>query len=314
MSKQNSAFRVLSLDGGGAKGVYSLGVLKEVEALAGDRLCEVFDLIFGTSTGAIIASMLALGWTVDEVLVAYNKHVPPIMRANSPDAKSAALENAGREIFDGLDFADMKTDVGIVATRWQTEKPMIFKTSVRQAHGRKATFVPGFGVPLVDAIQASCSAYPFFNRKVVRTSAGDRIELIDGGFSANNPTLFALTDATVSLGYRLEDCRVLSVGCGTYPEPKPSVKMRLAQYLPFFTMLRQLQQKTMETNSNTMEQLRSFIFKDVPTVRVNDTYERPEMATDLFEHDPNKLALLRQMGEESFARREKEITKLLFDR
>ena len=75
----------------------------------------------------------------------------------------------------------------------------------------------------------------------------------------------------------------------------------------------QLLQKTMETNTNTMEQLRSFIFKAVPSVRVNDTYERPEMATDLFEHDPKKLSLLRQLGEESFAKREAEISKLLFD-
>ena len=50
--------RVLSLDGGGAKGFYTLGVLKEIEALVGMRLCEKFDLIYGTSTGAIIAALL----------------------------------------------------------------------------------------------------------------------------------------------------------------------------------------------------------------------------------------------------------------
>ena len=40
-------FRVLSLDGGGAKGFYSLGALHEIEALAGRPLCEAFDLVFG---------------------------------------------------------------------------------------------------------------------------------------------------------------------------------------------------------------------------------------------------------------------------
>jgi patatin-like phospholipase/acyl hydrolase len=53
--------RILSLDGGGAKGFYTLGVLKEVEAKLGRKICEGFDLIFGTSTGAIIAALLALG-------------------------------------------------------------------------------------------------------------------------------------------------------------------------------------------------------------------------------------------------------------
>jgi patatin-like phospholipase/acyl hydrolase len=60
----HALFRVLSLDGGGSKGVYTLGVLKEVEALAGKPLCEVFDLIFGTSTGSIIAALIALGYRI----------------------------------------------------------------------------------------------------------------------------------------------------------------------------------------------------------------------------------------------------------
>src|SRR5262249_54011267 len=54
-------FRVLSLDGGGTKGVYTLGVRKEVEAIDKVPLCEVFDLVFGTSTGSIIAALIASG-------------------------------------------------------------------------------------------------------------------------------------------------------------------------------------------------------------------------------------------------------------
>ena len=44
--------RILSLDGGGAKGFYTLGVLKELEAMLGEPLHTQFALIFGTSTGA----------------------------------------------------------------------------------------------------------------------------------------------------------------------------------------------------------------------------------------------------------------------
>ena len=64
-------FRVLSLDGGGAKGFYTLGALKEIEALVGFPLCMKFNLIFGTSTGAIIAALLGLAKTVDEIEVLY---------------------------------------------------------------------------------------------------------------------------------------------------------------------------------------------------------------------------------------------------
>ena len=45
--------RILSLDGGGAKGFYTLGVFREIEGLIGGRLYERFDLVFGTSTGSI---------------------------------------------------------------------------------------------------------------------------------------------------------------------------------------------------------------------------------------------------------------------
>jgi hypothetical protein len=49
----------------------------------------------------------------------------------------------------------------------------------------------------------------------------------------------------------------------------------------------------------------------VPTVRISDTFEKPEMATDLFEHDGAKLNILRQRGVESFASRENELKQLL---
>ena len=45
---QEKNCRVLSLDGGGAKGFYTLGALKEIEGLVGGKLCDRFDLVFGT--------------------------------------------------------------------------------------------------------------------------------------------------------------------------------------------------------------------------------------------------------------------------
>ena len=60
-----------------------------------------------------------------------------------------------------------------------------------------------------------------------------------------------------------------------------------------------------------MEQLRAVLFRGVRTVRVNDSFERPEMATDLFEHNLDKLNILRQRGGESYAAREAEITSLM---
>lgn len=302
-------FRVLSLDGGGAKGFYTLGVLQEIEAHAGKRLHDVFDLIFGTSTGAIIASLLALGHSVDEIHALYADHVVKIMKHKAAADKSGALEDLAREVYGETSFEAMKTGIGIVATRWELERPMIFKADPAQAHGRKATFAPGFGVPVGDAVIASCSAYPFFEKKLVTTARGDRVELVDGGYCANNPSLYALADALTAMGRPRDAVRLVSVGVGVYPSPKPAFlsKMWFARNLQSVQLL----QKTLEINTQSMDQLRRILYHDVTTVRISETFEKPEMATDLFEHNLDKLNLLRQRGAESFAKCEADLVKLL---
>lgn len=300
--------RVLSLDGGGAKGFYSLGVLREIEGMLRAPLHEKFDLIFGTSTGAIIAALLALGHSVEEICKLYEKYVPVVMQEKSPGAKSAALKTLGDKVFKDAKFDQMKTGVGIVSTKWVIERPMIFKTSIEQAHGRMGTFSPGFGVLVSDAIQASCSAYPFFEKKSVTTDKGDVVELIDGGYCANNPTLYAIADAIMALRLPPEHIRIVSVGVGVYPPPKQSF-FSASRWLSLLPPV-QLLQKTLEINTQSMDQLRHILFRNVPTVRISDTFEQPEMATDLFEHDLTKLNILRQRGSESFAKHEAALQDL----
>jgi predicted acylesterase/phospholipase RssA len=299
--------RLLALDGGGAKGFYTLGVLTEIEAMVGHPLCESFDLIFGTSTGAIIAALLALGKRLDEIHVLYKEHVPKIMRPASRQERSAALADTARIVFGDARFEQAKTGIGIVATRWDFERPMIFKASVAQAHGRHASFSPGFGCSIADAVQGSCSAYPFFERKIVTTSAGDKVELVDGGYCANNPTLYAIADAVMALKREYTDLRVVNVGVGTYPQPKGGLWRRLIGRLESVQLL----QKTLNINTTSMDQLRTVLFKQVPTIRISETFERPEMATDLMEHDLEKLNTLFQRGRESFAKNEAQLKQFL---
>jgi predicted acylesterase/phospholipase RssA len=299
--------RILSLDGGGAKGFYTLGVLKEIEGMIKCPLYKRFDLVFGTSTGAFIAALIALGYEVDDIHTLYKEHVPRLMRARSPAGKSKALAELTATVFADKKFDAVKTGVGIVTTKWVIEKPMIFKGNVAQAHGRVGTFAPGFGCTISDAVQASCSAYPFFDRKIVSTAAGDHVELIDGGYCANNPTLYAIADAVMAMKMAHADLRVVSVGVGVYPEPPPSFKMWFAKKLLSVRLL----QKTLEINTQSMDQLRSILFKDIPTIRISDTFEKPDMATDLFEHNLEKLNILRQRGSESFASREEQLKEFL---
>jgi predicted acylesterase/phospholipase RssA len=285
-----------------------LGVLKELEAMCGCLLHQKFDLVFGTSTGAIIAALIALGHSVDAILALYREHVPVVMSQKNAAARSAALKALAVEVFGNAKFDDVKTGIGIVTAKWLTERPMIFKGSVGQAHGRVGTFIPGFGVSIADAVKASCSAYPFFERTVVHTAMGEDIELIDGGYCANNPTLYAIADAVHALKRASGDIRLVSVGVGVYPDPKPGLLMRLAKK---YLVSVQLLQKTLEINTQSMDQLRQILFRDVPSIRISDAYVTPEMATDLLEHDLKKLGILFQRGRESFASREAQLREFL---
>src|SRR5665213_1631100 len=98
-SAEPKPFRVLALDGGGAKGFYTLGALKEVEALCGCPLHEKFDLIYGTSTGAIITALLGLGKSADHIESLYRLRVVSVMREIFPHKKTAALEVLAKEVF-----------------------------------------------------------------------------------------------------------------------------------------------------------------------------------------------------------------------
>lgn len=305
---ERSLRRVLTLDGGGAKGFYTLGVLKEIEAMVGCPLHQKFDLVYGTSTGAIIAALIALGRSVDEIMELYRKHVPTLMAEQAPEGRSQALKTLATQVFGDATFDQVKTGLGIVAVRWLTERPMIFKASVVHAHGRRESFVPGFGVSISDAVQASSAAYPFFDRKSVKTSSGEEIELLDGGYCANNPTLYAIADAVAGLGCHRENIRIVNVGVGDYPEPKPGWKMRLAKK---YLVTVQLLKKALEINTQSMDQLRQILFNDLPTLRISDSFVQPEMATDLLESDPKKLDLLTQRGRESFATREETLREFL---
>ena len=309
MKQKQNLCRILSLDGGGAKAFYTLGILREIEQLLPRPIHETFDLIFGTSTGSIIAALLSIGRTVNEIHELYKEHVPTIMRAKCRSSKSEKLRETSEKVFGQLKFDSVLTGLGIVATNWQLNTPMIFKSRYIQAHGRRATFVAGFGCTIADAVEASCSAFPFFERKIVTTSNGDVVELVDGGYCANNPTLYALVDATAALGYMPMNCRVLSLGCGQYPDLQRGFIARMRQnFVPL-----QLIQKTLEVNTASMDQLRRLLYADVQTVRISDTFEKSEMATNLFEYSLIKLNLLRQQGTNSFALYERDVRKLLLD-
>lgn len=305
MFESKYLYQVLSCDGGGSKGVYTLGVLSELEAELGAPLSNHFDLVYGTSTGAIIAAMIALGWNTAKIKRHYFELIPKVMQHRKGTLRSRELLSCAQGVFGNAKFNSFLIDVGIVSTNSNSETPLIFKRSSQQAIGRTASFAPGFGCTIVDALMASTAAYPLFDKHALTTAHHGPLQLLDGGYVANNPTLFALADA-LQTGADRNAVRVLSIGVGRYLEPRKSLYWRLVFRFPAV----QLVQTQLATSTNTIEILRNIFFKDVVCVRVDEAYTDKKYATDLLESNIEKLETMFALGRASYGKHQNHIQQM----
>lgn len=209
--------RVLSIDGGGIKGVVPAAFLAAVEESAGVRLADHFDLIVGTSTGGIIALGLGLGYSAREILAMYEAAGPEIFPQGcwlkpwtwrGPGLlrrkySTAPLQGRLREFFRGKLLGQSRTRLMIPSTNLTTGEVYVFKTS----HAPRIERDPH--VPAEEVALATAAAPVFF---APHSIPGGQ-PLVDGGLWANNPTGFAVIEAVGTLGWDPAEIRVLSLGC-----------------------------------------------------------------------------------------------------
>jgi hypothetical protein len=244
--------RILALDGGGLRGVLTLGILREIETQLrkqhGEdpdfRLSNYFDLIAGTSTGAIIAAALSLGMSVDEV----HKHYMNLGRVvfkrtllrwgalrakyDAAKVKEALIGVLGERRLDSPDF---RTGLLVVTKRLDTGSAWFLTNNPRAKYfrrGRSANTIANGEYPLWQVVRASTAAPYFFDPETITIGRGAggreavRGDFVDGGVSpSNNPALAALMVATMD-GYRFgwqagaDNLAIVSVGTGK-ADPAP---------------------------------------------------------------------------------------------
>jgi hypothetical protein len=187
---------------------------------------------------------------------------------------------------------------------------VIFKSSLTMAHGMRESFVPGFGCLIRDAVEASCSAYPFFRIKVVNPSNQARLCLVDGGFSANNPTLLAYVDALSCRSAKDAPIRMLSVGVGQYPQRTPWRGVGSAWNI--VTAVGQIELQ-FSASGRTLAKALEFAARATGTqvVRVDDSFSEPHLAASLLEYDVERLQRLRNKGRSSFGSAEASIREVV---
>ena len=210
----DSAFNVLALDGGGARGIYSAQILACIEQLNGAPVREHFDLIAGTSTGAIIAGAAAVGIPMDRVVELFKDESPRIFRKRRLGSfhirskySRRSLEQVVQSCVSGLTLGEVSTPLMILGSDISTGGVHVFKSRYLKDLGEP--YVRDANVVLSDAILASCAAPTFFDP----VSVGDFL-LADGGLWGNNPSIMALTESVSKFGRSVEQVRILSIGTG----------------------------------------------------------------------------------------------------
>lgn len=245
--------RILALDGGGLRGILTIGILQKIEDILrerhGDcddfRLCHYFDLIAGTSTGSIIAAALAIGWKVEEIREKYmrlGKSVfeksffrKGLFRAKYDKEKltEELQEVYGEHTMLGGD--ELQTGLLIMTKRLDTGSPWPISNNPRGKYyaSRPGGTIGNGEYPLWQVVRASTAASAYFDPESITIAEKSGYKTTEGGFvdggasPFNNPALQALMYATID-GYRIgwptgaDKLLLVSVGTGA---ADPKVKM-----------------------------------------------------------------------------------------
>lgn len=236
--RENRKFKILSIDGGGIRGIIPAKILSylEEEAIKKDgeeaRLCDYFDLICGTSTGGIIAIGIALGMTAKDILKLYQENAKRIFPhksllqafiKNKPFYGRETLQKLLAESFNSFDYQTNDTRIYHCKTRLCIPT---YDLDKGEQHVFKTDHLPNYQrdchIPVVDAALATAAAPVYFTphsfnfNDMNSTNRNDYINNVDGGVLANNPALLGLTEAVYCIGVPLENIEMLSLGTGTY--------------------------------------------------------------------------------------------------
>lgn len=219
-SKSDSkTFKVLSIDGGGIKGLYSSRILENFEKRFHCYIADYFDLICGTSTGGLIALGISLKLPVSRISNLYQKRGAKIFPAQR---KAIALlkqlfwngKHSNKELKKALDEVFNDSLIGnsycllcIPSFSLNDGRPFIFKFDHKEGNLQRDN-----GTKYVD-VGLATSAAPTYLPIVSIPDYGDR-QFIDGGVYANNPTLIGIVEALkyfVGEDKKFQNLKVLSI-------------------------------------------------------------------------------------------------------
>jgi hypothetical protein len=261
LSPDTGPKRILALDGGGVKGVLTLGMLKaledELRRRAGGapefRLSDYYDLIGGTSTGAIIASGLALGHSVDELIELYMRLGPDVFGRGAGDGVFFQSKFDSKRLRAALQTAlgtktigsgELKTGIAIFAKRIDTGSAWVVSNHPLGMYydpPADSGIFPNRRYRLIDLVLASAAAPTFFDEVIIDVEFDEKHHptqqgyFVDGAVSANNNPSMQLFLLALEPAYRFAwksgADHLMMTSCGTGAR-RPRVKGAAFKGLP----------------------------------------------------------------------------------
>jgi len=218
-------FRILSIDGGGLLGTYSAAVLEKLEELYGKKIHEHFDMFAGTSSGAIIASSLACGYTAKSLREFYETKGRIIFHNNIGGSAGDKIRMV-KQVFFGAKHSNKELieqlhDV-LKDRTLRSPKSYLCVSTFNVTKGITRVFKTPHSdtqkkhrnIPLYKAVACSASAPTFLPEYFPGFEKEDNDGYVDGGTWAQNPALVGLTEALkhfVGPKKKFKTVRILSV-------------------------------------------------------------------------------------------------------
>jgi predicted acylesterase/phospholipase RssA len=229
--------KILALDGGGIRGVLSLGILAEIEKLVGKPLGEYFDYIGGTSTGAIISAGLSLGMKVADLQKFYSDFGEAMFEPRFLLSRykslyaSDPLRDQLKKTFGAnttIGSRDkIKTLLLAVTRNWTTDSPWPISNNPNALYNDTSRKDCNLNIPLWQLVRASTAAPVFFPPEVINWDPADSSKsfvFVDGGVTPYNNPAFVLFRMATSPYYGLnwqtgeDNLLIISVGTGSAPK------------------------------------------------------------------------------------------------
>lgn len=222
-------YKILSIDGGGIRGIIPATILHEIETRTGQPIASMFNMIAGTSTGGILACALTYPedggtsprFSAGQLIDLYAERGTEIFDSNMYKKVVSFLglveEKFGEGLFNVMDdfFGSKTIDASLVDTLITAYD--IERRSTHFFKSRQAAEQPEKRLKIRDVAVSTASAPTYFEPHLIE-DLGQRLALVDGGVVANNPAMCAVTDA-LSTGVPLNEIAVLSIGTGQVSKP-----------------------------------------------------------------------------------------------